>query len=353
MDHSIGYAMSKGQAQGFTLLEMLLALALGAMLTAFISSMVMPLLSGDNSSSHASSANKQRIQVQEFWANLERIADQGTAAFPTALDRGIARTSLAIRFQGTGQDMSADANGDGAPGIAHMDASALRTPNTPDKNDDDGDGLIDEDWQNGVDDDGDGLIDEDPGNNDDQLNTLGIPHFDDNADLKFDSSITAHSLAQEFNTWLSSLLLSREASMTSAAAPSHEFTAWPPSLPKSIASSDQISNSNVIKQGRSGYQEAEDDNGDGYSNNNPAVTWSARLENQSIICTTPTISYSDSTSTYGQLATLKYQEYECLSHVTEFNAVRTYNTAGLVLKVSLSYLSGENSQSETRTLVFP
>lgn len=314
-------------SRGFTLLEMLLALALGALLMATISTLVVPLLQ----LTKTESSDNTTIQAHELLANMEMIAKKGIAVFPTALDRGTARTSLAIQFLGTGDDMSADANQDYSAGIANMDTSADRAADINSREDDDRDGAINEDWINGIDDDNDGLIDEDPGDNDDKVDEAGAPHVDDNGDEKFDTAST-YNLHKTQKPWLPFLPNSLVSVATVVSGGSHYATA-------------------PLTQ----YDPKEDDDEDGVTNNSPMITWTAHLDGNKIICTTPFISHQKAAA-FSPLTRhyFIYQEYTCLENVSSFNVTRSYSNSGsVVLTVELIYESNGNTINKTKKLMFP
>ncbi len=321
--------MKKRLSAGFTLLEMLLALVLGAILMATITTMVMPLLHSSKSQVESLRLGNETDQVQDFFETIEKIAGRGTPAFPTLLDRGQIRTSVAIQFLGTGHDLPEDANGDGAHGIANMDPSGYRSTSAAlsDAEDDDNDGVSNEDAENGLDDDNDGLIDEDPGHNDDGENVLGKQDYDDNNDGLYD--------------------------LVSSVGISKETYAWTPFIPNSLYATAQLTTGEyTYRVWGSNYKTSEDDNEDGLSNNSPAVTWSARLENNQLICTTPVIRHPDSTD--DDYAFLRYEEYVCLDNVQTFEVVRTHTNTGTVnYKISLSVSSAGTEFKEERILVFP
>jgi len=323
-------AFNTKPVKGFTLLEMLIALALGALLMAAISTFIVPLLATTRSSSSPDGTTQQ---AQVFIDNVRLIANKGTAKFPSAIDRGVARTSLAIQFLGTGQDMSADANQDGFPGIAHMDTTADRATSISSKQDDDRDGLIDEDWVNGLDDDGDGLVDEDPGINDDDEYKAGLPYVDDNNDSSYDTAVDI-ALHQTKNPWT-------------------------PFLPNSLVSLSTYNEGGTDYARFSllgtSYSVDEDDNEDGVTNNNPMVTWSARLEGDKILCTTPLLSHQTAT-TSGETPfhLFDYHEYTCLENVQNFQVLRSYSKSGAVLfTVQLSFTANGELQTINRNVYFP
>lgn len=309
---------------GFTLLEMLLALALGAMLMATVSTVVMPLLQSNSTLSKSLNESSDLDNSTELLSNMDRIAKMGIAVFPSALDTGVERTSLAIQLLGTGEDVSADANGDGKAGIANMDPNGYTKSNVSDSEDDDKDGTANEDPINGLDDDNDGLIDEDPNNDSDENSEGGVSHVDDNRDGTFDNQ-------KKVNI-------------------SNDLSPWHPYLPKSLYSKHL--NSNTFAKPSlffSSYRKSQDDNEDGITNNGPAVTWTARFENGKIVCTTPTTEYQDSSR-----SNLSYREYDCLENVNDFKVTRNINAKGLaVLTIDLNYsLAGEEVVLKHR-LFFP
>lgn len=314
---------------GFTLLEMLLALSLGAMLMAAISTSVIPLLKqteiqGLNPDSYAT-----EYQLQSLFDELDRLSTSSELAFPTALDSGVARNSLAVQFKGTGLDLPADSNGDGVHGIANMDSTASRSSSLTagESEDDDRDGTDNEDPINGIDDDYDGLIDEDPGENanDGKDDIAGKENVDDNGDGVFDS--------------------------VSSVQTSTDFTYWSPFLPTSLVSDIQLSNlmTHTLWASGSSYQKENDDNEDGITNNSPLVTWSVRLSGDTLICTTPLVTH-DQNENY---ATFTYHEYVCMDNVSAFSATRKYSKAGSVLiELAMDYQIASDSFSVTKTLIF-
>jgi len=318
---------SRKSLSGFTLLEMLLALLLGVMLLATINQHMIPLLK----SSKQSMPDSLSAQAQELLDNMSLIADKGIAAFPTNLDNHVKRSSLAIQFLGTGQDMLADANQDDWPGIAHMDVSADRSSSITSTDDDDRDGVANEDEINGLDDDNDGLIDEDPGDNDDNIDKAGEPYVDDNGDDRYDDA------------WESN--------------PHNVINPWSPFLPGSVISTSTADNGKSVTASffSSTYNEAEDDNEDGITNNGPMITWTARLEDGKIICTTPLIEHRlDGTSNPADYHLFLYREYICLDSVNDFSVVRSYNKTGAAIyAVTLSIESAGKNLTLSKNLIFP
>lgn len=314
---------------GFTLLEMLLALALGAMLMAAISTTVIPLLKQTETQGLSSDSYATEYQLQSFFDELDRLSTSSEPVFPTALDSGVARNSLAIQFKGTGLDLPADANADGAHGVANMDSAASRSNSLTanESEDDDRDGTDNEDPINGIDDDYDGLIDEDPGENaNDGTNDIaGKENFDDNRDGAFDKIYSV-----KLNT-----------------RPRY----WSPFLPTSLVSDVQLLDSMTytIWTDTPKYQWEDDDNEDGVTNNSPMVTWSARLSGDALICTTPLVTHDQD----GNYSTFTYHEYVCMSNVSAFSATRQYTKAGSVLiELAMDYQVASDSHSVTKTIIF-
>ena len=320
----------KNNTSGFTLLEMLLALALGAMLMATISTSVIPLLKQTDTQGLNPDSYATEYQLQSFFDELDRLSTSSELAFPTALDSGIARNSLAVQFKGTGLDLPADANGDGVHGVANMDTAAIRATNTllaNEDEDDDRDGTDNEDPINGIDDDYDGLTDEDPGENanNGKNDVPGKENIDDNGDGRYDS------------VW----------AVTLSTAPTY----WSPFLPTSLVSDVQLANSKTHTVWKSGlmYQWENDDNEDGVTNNSPLVTWSARLSGDTLICTTPLVTHDQ----VGHYSKFTYHEYVCMNNVSAFTATRKYSQAGSVLiELAMDYQVASDSHSVTKTLVF-
>lgn len=319
----------KTTTAGFTLLEMLLALALGAMLMAAISTSVIPLLKQTETQGLNPDSYATEYQLQSLFDELDRLSTSSELAFPTALDSGVARNSLAVQFRGTGLDLPADTNGDGAHGIANMDSAASRSSNltTGESEDDDRDGTDNEDPINGVDDDYDGMIDEDPGENanDGKDDIAGMENVDDNGDGRYDQA------------W----------SVTFSTMPSY----WSPFLPTSLVSDVQLAESMTHTFWTSGfsYQWENDDNEDGVTNNSPLVTWSARLSGDTLICTTPLVTHDQD----GNYSTFTYHEYVCMNNVSAFSATRKYSKAGsAIIELAMDYQVASDSHSITKTLVF-
>ncbi len=313
-----------GNQRGFTLLEMLLALALGALLMSTISTAVMPLLQRAETNSQLSSHINTSSHAEDLLHNIAQLASNGELLYPNAIDRAVVRTGLAIKLRGTGFDMYDDANGDGMAGIAAMEESPRGNNALNPERDDDQDGLIDEDPLDGIDNDYDGLIDEDPGNNQDSQDEPGIVDFDDNGDGVFDAASTAAIGTQQ--------------------------SPWMPFVPNSIIPLAVEGTDLVAQVGSSAYRIKQDDNEDGIANNGSLLTWSARLEGTDINCRTPLINH-DPAKNY---ATFSYRQYICLENVSSFNLSRVYNIHGqAVLDIALSYSFADQVHTVNQRIVFP
>lgn len=319
------------KAIGFTLLEMLLALSLGALLLAAINTGVVPLLKHTRTEGVDAMSASSDEKLQDLLSELDRLAAGGQLAFPTAIDMGNARSSIAIQLKGTGLDVPSDSNGDGVAGIANMDPAAARSSDPIAElhdEDDDRDGSRNEDEINGVDDDEDGLIDEDPEENMYEVFYGGIQNYDDNNDGHPDK--VHFSLVVDTQTYY-----------------------WNPYLPNSFATDIQVDDGDVDRVANFfgfGLGAYDDDNEDGIQNNNPVITWTARQEGQRLICTTPLVEH-DATGDY---ATVTYQEYTCLEGLTSFKAQRTSGKSGKTgLSLAFTYDLGGLSRTAEHHLVFP
>jgi len=314
------------QSQGFTLLEMLIALTLGAMLMAMISTSVTPLFTQTKTQALSYDAYSTENQLQSFSDELDRLAKASSLVFPHALDSGVSKNSLALQLKGTGFDMPADSNGDGSAGVANMDSSANRDT-AASSSDDDNDGVNDEDPINGLDDDNDGLTDEDPGrNNDDGDNDVsGIANYDDNGDGIYDDAMSKVEINEEAKF-------------------------WSPFLPASFVTENQLDNNHTysVTSGAS-YQRENDDNEDGVTNNNPMLTWSARQSGNTIICTTPFVEHSDSEN----YSTVIYHDYTCMEGVESFSATRSYSASGTpIIEIELTYQAAGIDRKYSKTVSF-
>ncbi len=309
---------------GFTLLEMLIALALGALLMATISTTVMPLLTRTDASVETTSYLNTTTHAENLVDNITRIAAQSELIFPTAIDRGNTETALALKLKGTGFDMYNDMNGDQKAGIADTDDTPRGILVGSAEQDDDQDGVANEDPVDGIDNDGDGLIDEDAGNNHDSQAEPGVINFDDNGDGEYDAA----------------------AGVTISAAQQP----WLPFVPNSYIPQVLVGDSRFSAVGNASYSSAQDDNEDGIANNGSMLTWSARLQSDKITCETPLITHDSAQ----QLATFRYYQYTCLDNVNTFEVVRSYNTHGqAVLEIVLEYSVPGQALKLSRQVVLP
>jgi len=91
-------------SRGFTLLEMLLALALGALLMATLSSSVAPLLKQTETSSLISNSSSTEEQLRSLVEEIERFTTSSHLVFPSPLSNGVELSSLAVQLKDTGHD---------------------------------------------------------------------------------------------------------------------------------------------------------------------------------------------------------------------------------------------------------
>jgi prepilin-type N-terminal cleavage/methylation domain-containing protein len=193
-------------AAGFTLLELLLAMVLGALLLGALASVSRLTLATHDSVSARQQLNRAAL------ASMQRITRAATASpgllLPlqdnpaTATNAENIRSVLAVRedpttdLDGNGvpdadndgdgridEDPPADITNDGAPGIVGIDDDNDGTVDESGiTNSDDESATIDDDPVNGLDDDGDGSVDEDPGADRNGDGCPGICGIDDNGD---------------------------------------------------------------------------------------------------------------------------------------------------------------------------
>ncbi|MCP5154967.1 MAG: prepilin-type N-terminal cleavage/methylation domain-containing protein [Ectothiorhodospiraceae bacterium] len=191
---------------GFSLVEMLLALALGALLLAGLLGVV------ESTGASRRVAAERAALVRDAGYAMDRMARAVGAArvllVPTP-DRPATAGDESVREPGvlvvtddpradrdrdgradadndgdgridedTGNDLTADA----AAGVVGVDDDGDGLVDEGSDNDDDEDGLTNEDPVNGVDDDGDGLVDEDPDKDRENDGAPGLAGVDDDGD---------------------------------------------------------------------------------------------------------------------------------------------------------------------------
>ena len=223
---SISMARTAVSSQnGFTLLEILLALAIGGVLIAAISGVISTALDAEQSTRLQNNTLQQaRFAMQRLTSAVSKtpsllipLADNPATAYSESV-RDVLAVSLdptldrnkdgwadanndkdfldvnknGIRNAGEperiDEDFDRDNNFDGQPGIAGIDDNndGIIDPGTTDKNDNDEDSVKNEDVVNGLDDDGDGTIDEDPDKDMNGDGKAGVTGFDDDYDGSID-----------------------------------------------------------------------------------------------------------------------------------------------------------------------
>ncbi len=207
-------------SSGLTLIELLLALAIGAVLIAALSGVVGQTLQIHAAVSEQNALNQQarfamarmvravsraRRLILPLAENPATAGSESVREYPPRSEYPNETAVLAITLDPTldrdgdgffdadndkdgriDEDLASDRTNDAKPGIVGIDDDNDGSVDEGSLNDDDEDGSSLEDPFNGVDDDGDGSVDED---NDDDMNQDGLPGiagYDDDSDTVTD-----------------------------------------------------------------------------------------------------------------------------------------------------------------------
>lgn len=202
--------MTSARQHGYTLLELLLALALGVLLIAALKGVTGHVLATHDSVSRTNSLNREaRFALEQITRAVARsphllvpLADNAATARAENIHTVLAVTlDHTTDLDGNGvpdadndgdgrfdEDPPADWTFDAAAGIYQVDDDGDGTTDGGNANSDDEGANADEDAVNGVDDDGDGSIDEDPAADLNGDGCPGICGVDDDNDGSVDES---------------------------------------------------------------------------------------------------------------------------------------------------------------------
>lgn len=207
----------QGRAGGFTLVELLVAIAIAGILFASLGGVVFTAMQAE-----AEADERRELSRQASFA-MDRMNDALRRGGPLVLPRAddpatpqdeSVRDVLSVGLDPTrdldadgvpdadndadgriDEDWPRDANGDFAQGIYQLDddldGSTDEWVGFDSRRDDDEDGSLDEDPINGLDDDGDANVDEDPGADMNGDGAPGIAGFDDDGDGSVDEGVAA------------------------------------------------------------------------------------------------------------------------------------------------------------------
>lgn len=223
----IGQKLPAQGQQGFTLLEMLIALTISALLMAALSGMVNTALTAQSSTKNQhDSLQEARFAMQRMTSAVRQsrqlllpLNDDITTTWSESV-RNVLAVSLEVTLDNnkdgwadanndrdfldvnnngikdTGEperideDLGQDITNDGVAGIIGIDDDNDGKTDDKGKNDSDEDGKDNEDNINGLDDDNDGSIDEDPDKDMNGDGKPGIKNFDDDSDTQIDEGNT-------------------------------------------------------------------------------------------------------------------------------------------------------------------
>jgi len=209
---------------GFTLLELLITLAISGVLVAGLTSIVTSSMNSASEIHRKSNLQSQAHLAMRRMVEAVRRADRlmvpqrdniNTGSISENIRRGLFPVPsgwnntavLAVSLDGysdidfvdgadrdndgdgrVNEDPPADWNYDFAPGLWRLDDDGDGEIDEGDTSDDDEDGAENEDWLDGIDNDGDGRIDEDPGSDLRQNGCPGLCGVDDDGDDLVDES---------------------------------------------------------------------------------------------------------------------------------------------------------------------